>query len=100
MATTEQVVLKGANEGRSTELLTPEALAFVGRLQRQFDRRRVELLRMPDQRQSRLDAGESPQFLADTQTIRHPEWKAGQPPRDVMARRVRSNAAHDPERAI
>src|SRR5258706_7451800 len=88
MATTEQVVLKGANEGRSTEVLTPEALAFVGRLQRQFGRRRVELLRMRDERQARLDAGESPQFLADTQTIRKSEWKVAQAPRDLEDRRV------------
>ena len=73
MATTEQVVLKGPNEGRSTEVLTADALAFVGRLQRQFGRRRVELLRMRDERQARLDAGESPQFLADTKTIRKSE---------------------------
>src|SRR5260221_2791116 len=88
MATTEQVVLKGANEGRSTEVLTPEALAFVGRLQRQFGRRRVELLRMRDERQARLDAGESPQFLADTQTIRKSDWKVRQAPRDLEDRRV------------
>ncbi|HYR49152.1 MAG TPA: hypothetical protein VES90_03125, partial [Candidatus Eisenbacteria bacterium] len=45
MATTEQVALKGPNEGRSAEVLTPEALAFVGRLQREFGARRLELLR-------------------------------------------------------
>src|SRR5258708_16071871 len=88
MATTEQVVLKGPNEGRSPELLTSEALAFVARLHRQFGPRRLELLRARDERQARLDAGESPQFLADTQTIRKSEWKVARPPRDLEDRRV------------
>ena len=52
MAITEAVVLKGPNEGRSTEVLTPEALAFVARLQREFGDRRLELLRLRDERQA------------------------------------------------
>jgi malate synthase len=88
MATTAQVVLKGPNEGRSTEVLTSEALAFVARLQRQFGNRRLELLRQRDERQSRLDAGEAPQFLAETQTIRSSEWKVAKAPRDLEDRRV------------
>jgi malate synthase len=88
MATTAQVVLKGANEGRSTEVLTSEALAFVARLQRQFGSRRLELLRQRDERQSRLDAGEAPQFLVDTQTVRKSDWRDAKAPRDLEDRRV------------
>ena len=88
MATTEQVVLKGPNEGRSTEVLTPEALAFVARLQREFGHRRVELLRMRDERQKRLDAGEAPQFLTDTESVRKSEWKVAAAPKDLQDRRV------------
>src|SRR5487761_1065621 len=88
MATTAQGVLKGPNEGRSTEVLTPDALAFVARLQRQFGIRRLELLRQRDERQSRLDAGESPQFLPDTQSVRKSEWKVAKAPRDLEDRRV------------
>src|SRR6266545_3717055 len=68
MATTEHVQLKGAVEGRASEVLTKEALAFVARLQREFGSRRQELLRLRDERQTRLDAGESPQFLMTTST--------------------------------
>ena len=53
MATTEQIELKGPNEGRSIEVLTPEALAFVGRLQREFGDRRLELLQRRDERHAR-----------------------------------------------
>src|SRR5260370_20828932 len=87
MATTAQVVLKGPNEGRSIEVLTPDALAFVARLQRQFGNRRVELLRQRDERQARLDAGEAPQFLADTETVRGSEWRVAKAPRDLEDRR-------------
>ncbi|MGH7760440.1 MAG: malate synthase A [Candidatus Dormibacteraceae bacterium] len=88
MATTAQVVLKGPNEGRSSEALTPDALAFVARLQVQFGNRRSELLRQRDERQARLDAGESPQFLADTQAVRKSEWTVARAPRDLEDRRV------------
>src|SRR6202166_991600 len=88
MATTAQVVIKGPNEGRSTEVLTPEALAFVGRLQREFGDRRLELLRMRDERQARLDAGEMPHFLADTRRVRESEWRVANVPKDLRDRRV------------
>jgi malate synthase len=88
MAATAQVVLKGPSEGRSTEVLTPDALAFVGRLQRQFGSRRHELLRQRDERQARLDAGEAPQFLADTQSVRKSDWTVAKAPRDLEDRRV------------
>ena len=63
MATTEQVQVKGRVEGRASEVLTPDALNFVARLQREFGARRQDLLRLRDERQTRLDAGEMPQFL-------------------------------------
>src|SRR5882672_5481902 len=88
MATTEQVALKGPNEGRSTEVLTPEALEFVGRLQREFGARRLELLRKRDERQARLDSGESPQYLNETKSVRDAEWKVAKAPNDLEDRRV------------
>src|SRR5580704_7890482 len=88
MATTAQVALKGPNEGRSTEVLTSDALAFVGRLQRQFGNRRLEILRHRDERQARLDAGESPRFLVDTESVRTSEWRVARAPRDLEDRRV------------
>jgi malate synthase len=88
MATTQQLVIKGPNEGRSTEVLTPEALAFVARLQSEFGPRRLELLRLRDERQARLDAGEAPQFLTDTTSVRESEWRVAQAPKDLEDRRV------------
>src|ERR1700682_2245809 len=88
MATTEQIALKGPSEGRSTEVLTPDALAFVARLQSAFGDRRAELLRLRDERQARLDAGEMPDFPSTTQSVRESDWKVATAPKDLEDRRV------------
>src|SRR3989475_7472626 len=88
MAATDQVQLKGKVEGRASEVLTPKALDFVAKLQREFASRRQELLRLRDERQARLDAGESPQFLVTTSSVRDSEWKVGKAPDDLQDRRV------------
>jgi malate synthase len=66
----DQVKLKGPPKGRAAEVLTPEALEFVAGLQREFGARRLELLQARDERQARLDAGESPDFLTATKAVR------------------------------
>jgi len=88
MATTEQVQIKGPVEGRAAEVLTPQALDFVARLQREFGDRRLELLRLRDERQRRLDAGEMPQFLVTTSSVRDSEWRVAKAPKDLQDRRV------------
>src|SRR6266480_310197 len=88
MAATEQVQLKGKVEGRASEVLTPKALSFVARLQQEFGGRRQELLRLRDERQARLDAGEMPQFLVTTSSVRDSEWKVAKAPKDLRDRRV------------
>jgi len=88
MATAEHVQLKRKVEGRAGEVLTPQALEFVGRLQREFGSRRQELLRLRDERQKRIDAGEVPQFLVTTSSVRDSEWKVAKAPDDLQDRRV------------
>jgi malate synthase len=88
MATTEQVQLTTKVEGRAGEVLTPQALAFVASLQRQFGSRRQDLLRLRDERQARIEAGEMPQFLVTTSSVRDSEWRVAKAPRDLEDRRV------------
>src|SRR5690348_1469899 len=88
MATTEQVQLKGPVEGRAGEVLTPQALEFLRRLQREFGARRQDLLKLRDERQARLDAGEMPQFLVTTSSVRDSEWKVARAPQELQDRRV------------
>src|SRR6202171_1622535 len=73
---------------RYAEILTPEAVALVVGLQRTFNERRKELLAARVARQARLDAGERPDFLPETQHIRESEWTVAPLPADLLDRRV------------
>ena len=69
-------------------VLTPDALDFVAGLHRRFDARRRELLRARAERQARFDAGERPDFLADTADIRGGAWRVPEAPKALTDRRV------------
>lgn len=72
-----------------TKVLTPEALAFIAGLQREFGPRRLELLNARYERQLRIDAGEKPDFLSETRSIRDDHtWKVAPAPPDLQKRRV------------
>jgi malate synthase len=73
---------------QQARVLTPEAMRFVVELQRKFNARRVELLAARGERQKRLDAGEKPGFLPETQHIRESEWTVAAIPADLLDRRV------------
>ena len=73
---------------RFAEILTPDALAFIVDLQQTFDARRKSLLDARHERQKRLDAGETPDFLAETRTIRESAWTVAPLPADILDRRV------------
>src|SRR5207245_3214207 len=87
MATTAEVALKGPIQDRAEEVLTPGALEFVARLQREFGARRLELLALRDERQRRLDEGEVPQFVSPSPG-RDSEWKVPGAPKDLQVRRA------------
>ncbi|HZB94510.1 MAG TPA: malate synthase A [Herpetosiphonaceae bacterium] len=70
------------------DILTPEALAFVAGLHREFNSRRQELLQRRAERQAQLDAGALPDFLPQTASIRQGEWKVAPTPPDLQKRRV------------
>jgi malate synthase len=67
-------------------ILTPEALALVAKLHRAFEPRRRELLQARVARQARIDAGEMPDFLPETQHIRDGEWKIAPLPQALERR--------------
>ena len=70
------------------QILTPEALALVAQLSRQFEPRRQELLAARVERAKRLDAGERPDFLPETAHIRDGDWKIAPIPAALECRRV------------
>ena len=73
---------------RFAEILTPEAIDFIVRLQRSFNPRRKELLAARATRQAALDAGQKPDFLPETAHIRNSEWTVAPIPADIQDRRV------------
>src|SRR5204863_5449364 len=81
-------VISGALDGRASEVLTPQALEFLGELHRRFNDRRLELLALREERQARYDAGASPDFLVETADIRAADWKVAPIPADLQDRRV------------
>src|SRR5476651_1148860 len=70
------------------QVLTPAALALVARLTRAFEPRRQQLLAVRADRAKRLDAGERPDFLAETAHIRAGDWKIAPIPPALQCRRV------------
>jgi malate synthase len=73
---------------QSESVLTPEALEFVAKFQREFGARREELLAKREERKKLLDAGELPDFLPGTRDIREADWQVAPIPRDLLDRRV------------
>ena len=69
-------------------VLSDEALGFVATLHKEFDGRRRELLAAREERKTRLDAGELPDFLPETREIRETEWSVAPIPHDLVDRRV------------
>jgi malate synthase len=73
---------------RADEVLTAQALELAGELHRRFNQRRLQLLAARQERQARFDAGERPDFLAETADIRAGDWRVGRIPDDLQDRRV------------
>ncbi len=70
------------------EILTPDALAFVGDLVLEFSPRLEPLLHKRIIVHENLRNGALPDFLEETRDIRTSEWKVGPIPPDLRQRRV------------
>ena len=87
-ATPDGVQLRAPAEGRHAEVLSDAALALVAKLHRELDGTRRELLAARAERQARLDAGESLDFLDATTGVREGVWSVPPAPADLADRRV------------
>jgi malate synthase len=84
----EGIEIKAAVSPEFAEILTPEALNFVATLSRAFEVRREELLAKRAERQARIDKGQMPDFLPETEDIRKGTWTIAPLPADLQDRRV------------
>jgi malate synthase len=82
------IEIRAPLEERFDEVLTDEALAFVGELHERFEPGRQELLRRRAERRERFAAGESLDFLGETSELREGDWRVAPPPLDLQDRRV------------
>jgi malate synthase len=81
-------------------ILTLPALELVAQLHRAFNPRRKELLAARVERAKRLDAGERPDFLAETAAIRAGDWKVAPLPKALACRRVEITGPVDAKMVI
>ncbi|HZG64189.1 MAG TPA: malate synthase A [Rubrobacteraceae bacterium] len=82
------------------EIMTPEAVAFVAKLSREFGGRVEEILQKRAERQEHIDAGEMPDFLPETQEIREGDWQIAPILGDLQDRRVELTGPPDRKMTI
>src|SRR6476659_5208236 len=82
------------------QILTRDALALVAKLQRELGKRRIECLKRRQERQARLDAGESLDFLSETKHIRDGDWTCASIPAGLRDRRVEITGPTDRKMVI
>jgi malate synthase len=87
-ANAQAIRVTGLMGPRFNEVLTPDALAFLADLHRQFDAERRRLLAARSERQRRFDAGFLPDFQSETRSVREGEWRIAPLPADLLDRRV------------
>ena len=94
------IEIRGEIASGFDQILTRNALTLVAKLQREFGKRRVECLKRRQERQARLDAGESLDFLSETQPIRDGDWTCASIPADLRDRRVEITGPTDRKMVI
>ncbi len=100
MIKTENLEIIGPVKPEWSDILSPEALAFVASLEMEFGGRRRELLQARKERQAAIDAGEVPDFLASTKSVREASWTVAPAPRDLSNRRAEITGPTDRKMVI
>lgn len=92
--------LRGTSTPEFEQVLTPDALHFVERLEREFGAQRRELLKARAERQAAIDSGALPDFLPSTRHVRDADWKVAPLPADLQSRRVEITGPTDRKMVI
>ncbi|MFF1828377.1 malate synthase A [Paenarthrobacter sp. NPDC058040] len=86
---------------RQNEVLTPDALEFVGKLHRAVADRRQELMQARHARRNAISSGQDPRFLPQTEAIRNdPSWRVAPPAPGLEDRRVEITGPVDKKMTI
>jgi malate synthase len=81
-------------------VLSPEAVAFLARLHREFEAERRQLMARRLARQKTFDKGALPDFLPETAAIRLGDWTVAPIPADLQDRRVELTGPTDRKMVI
>eukprot|EP00127_Corallochytrium_limacisporum_P006526 Clim_evm57s229 gene=Clim_evmTU57s229 len=84
----EGIQVLGEVTEQQGHILTLQALRFLAELHRNFNMQRRELLASRQQRQKKINNGELPDFLPETEHIRKGNWKAAPLAPGLQDRRV------------
>src|SRR5215208_2650541 len=82
------------------EILTPEAVAFVAQLSREYRGRAEDLLTRRAERQERISADEMPDFLPETRELREGDRRIARIPDNLQERRVELTGPPDRKMTI
>lgn len=97
-----QVRGKGHSSEAAQKILTPEALEFLARMHRTFNKTRLSLLAARQDLQKQLDSGSAKLgFLKETEAIRSaPSWRCAPPGPGLEDRRVEITGPTDRKMVI
>jgi malate synthase len=95
-----KVQVLGGSVERDDEILTPEALEFLGGLHDAFAARRDELLDARGKRREEAKRTGKLDFLPETREIRESEWQVAVAPADLRDRRVEITGPTDRKMTI
>ncbi len=88
MTSQPTLTIAGPSTADSERVLTPDALAFVARLVREFGDRRLAILQARGVRRDAFRRGALPRFSPETSDIREGSWRVAPAPADLDDRRV------------
>ncbi|CAM3082825.1 malate synthase A [Vibrio mytili] len=100
MQTQGQLEVTGVIAPEHQAIFPLEAQTFLSLLCENFAERVDQLLQAREEKQTRIDAGELPDFLTETQDIREGSWKILGIPQDLQDRRVEITGPTDRKMVI
>jgi malate synthase len=97
----EAVKITGETTPESKKVLTPQVQDFLAKLHRKFNPQRLALLRQRMEKQKKIDQGENPTFLSETEAARKDsQWKVASTPKDLDKRWVEITGPTDKKMLI
>jgi malate synthase len=94
------LIITAETGGAYSDILTPDALAFVCKLARKFEPVRQTRLAARAERQKEFDAGKLPGFLEHTRAVREGNWMVKGVPADFQDRRIEITGPTDRKMVI